>query len=60
MVIDQLKSEIEKAYKNNNLSNSLEAQKVAITKLERISEESQMLILQLEAELQTSNSRSFR
>lgn len=55
MVIDQLKSEIEKANKNNNLSNSLEVQRVAIAKLERISEESQMLILQLEAELQTSS-----
>ncbi|WP_417529326.1 hypothetical protein [Marinomonas shanghaiensis] len=55
MVIEQLKSEIEKAHKNDNISNSLEAQKVAIAKLERISEESQMLIFQLETELQNSN-----
>ncbi|GGN26288.1 MULTISPECIES: hypothetical protein [Marinomonas] len=55
MVIDQLKSEIKKAQKDGNTTNSLEAQKVAIAKLQRISDESQMLILQLELELKTSN-----
>tara|TARA_R110001606_G_scaffold53317_1_gene131542 strand:+ start:23038 stop:24552 length:1515 start_codon:yes stop_codon:yes gene_type:complete len=55
MVIEQLKSEIDKAYKNNNTYAAIEAQKVAITKMERMSKESQVLILQLEAELETSN-----
>jgi chromosome segregation ATPase len=55
MVIDQLKGEIEKAYKSNNSYNAVEAQKVAIAKMERMSAESQTLIFQLEAELKTSN-----
>jgi hypothetical protein len=55
MVIDQLKNEIDKAHKNNNSHAALEAQKVAVTKMERMSEESQAVILQLEAELETSD-----
>jgi hypothetical protein len=55
MVIDQLKSEIDKAYKSNNSHAAVEAQKVAVIKMERMSEESQTIILQLEAELETSN-----
>jgi chromosome segregation ATPase len=55
MVIEQLKNEIDKAYKNNNSHAAIEAQKIAITKMERMSKESQNLILQLEAELETSN-----
>ncbi|RBP84697.1 hypothetical protein EBI01_04010 [Marinomonas rhizomae] len=55
MVIEQLKNEIDKAHKNNNSHAALEAQKVAISKMERISKESQTLISQLEAELETSN-----
>lgn len=55
IVIDQLKNEIAKAQKNQNSKNAIEAQKIAITKLERMSVESQSLIMQLEAELQSSN-----
>jgi chromosome segregation ATPase len=55
MVIDQLKIEIEKASKNNNSQGAVEAQKVAIAKMSRMSEESQSLIAQLENELETSN-----
>jgi chromosome segregation ATPase len=55
MVIDQLKIEIEKASKNNNSQGAVEAQKVAIAKMARMSEESQSLIAQLENELETSN-----
>ncbi|WP_421851954.1 hypothetical protein [Marinomonas sp.] len=55
MVIEQLKNEIDKAYKNNNSHAAIEAQKVAITKMERMSKESQSLILQLETELEASN-----
>ena len=55
MVIEQLKNEIDKAYKNNNSHAAIEAQKIAITKMERMSKESQSLISQLDAELETSN-----
>lgn len=55
MVIEQLKNEIHKAYKSDNSHAAIEAQKIAITKMERMSKESQTLILQLEAELETSN-----
>lgn len=55
MVIEQLKNEIDKAYKNNNSHAALEAKKVAISKMERMSKESQTLIFQLETELETSN-----
>lgn len=55
MVIDQLKNEIDKANNSNNSQAAIEAQKVAISKMERMSKESQTLILQLEAELETSN-----
>jgi hypothetical protein len=55
MVIDQLKNEIEKTLKSNNSQGALEAQKVAIAKMERMSEESESLILQLDNELKSSN-----
>jgi len=55
MVIDQLKIEIEKAGKNNRSQDAIEALKIAIAKMERMSEESQSVIVQLDAELKTSN-----
>lgn len=55
MVIDQLKSEIKRASKKNHFQSSIEAQHVAITKLERISIESHALIFQLEEELKLSS-----
>ena len=55
MVIEQLKNEIEKAHKSNNSHAAIEAKKVAISKMERMSKESQTLIYQLETELETSN-----
>ncbi|MDE8603229.1 hypothetical protein M3I01_009935 [Marinomonas sp. RSW2] len=55
MVIDQLKIQIDKANKNNNSQGAVEAQRVAIAKMERMSEESQSLILQLDSELETSS-----
>jgi hypothetical protein len=55
MVIDQLKVQIDKANKNNNSQGAVEAQRVAITKMERMSVESQSLILQLDSELESSS-----
>ena len=55
MVIDQLKNEIEKNSNHKNPHNSIEAQKIAIAKMERMAEETQTLIIQLETELETSN-----
>lgn len=55
MVIDQLKNEIERASNNKNSHEAVEAQKIAISKMERMAEESQTLIIQLETELETSN-----
>ena len=55
LVIDQLKNEIEKALKNNSSQDAREAQKVAIAKMERMSKESESLILQLDNELKSTN-----
>ncbi len=55
MVIDQLKVQIDKTNKNNNSQDAVEAQRVAIAKMERMSEESQSLISQLDSELETSS-----
>lgn len=55
MVIEQLKNEIEKASSAKKPHEAIEAQKIAISKMERMSEESQTLIIQLEGELETSN-----
>ncbi|QUX95895.1 hypothetical protein C0J08_10900 [Marinomonas sp. CT5] len=55
MVIEQLKIEIERNNSLPNPQNTLEAQKVAISKMERMSKETQSLIIQLEQELETSN-----
>ena len=54
-VIDQLKNEMSKAQHNHTSHSVIEAQQAAIAKLERISKESQLLVLQLESELETSN-----
>ena len=55
MVIDQLKSEIDKAKSNNSSQDAIEAQRIAANKIERMCQESQTLITQLEAELETSS-----
>ncbi|AEF54796.1 hypothetical protein [Marinomonas posidonica] len=55
MVIDQLRNELEHAGHNPSSEQTTEAQKVAVTKLERMSQESQSLIFQLEAELESSD-----
>ncbi|MEP2617245.1 MAG: hypothetical protein ABJH25_04400, partial [Marinomonas sp.] len=55
MVIEQLKIKIDQARKNQGSGDGIEAQKIAIAKMERLAEESQTIILQLEAEMKTSN-----
>jgi len=55
IVIDQLKNEMKKASSNQSSYDLVESQKIAIAKMERISQESQTLITQLETELETSN-----
>lgn len=55
VVIEQLKAEIKKASKNDNVNNSIANQKMAIQKLERVSFESKTLITQLEEELKLSS-----
>lgn len=54
-VIDQLKNEMSKAQQNHTSHSTIEAQQTAFAKLERISKEYQLLVLQLESELETSN-----
>ncbi|KZN13165.1 hypothetical protein [Marinomonas sp. TW1] len=55
MVIDQLRNELEHAGQNASSEQAAQAQKVAVAKLERMSQESQSLIFQLEAELENSD-----
>lgn len=55
IVIEQLKNKIDLAKKSKDSGESVEAQKIAITKMEKIAEESQALIFQLESEMKTSN-----
>ncbi|MGO2356505.1 MAG: hypothetical protein ACTH58_17440 [Marinomonas foliarum] len=54
-VIDQLKNEMSRAQQNHTSHSRIEAQQTALAKLERIAKESELLILQLESELETSN-----
>ncbi|BFM48259.1 hypothetical protein [Marinomonas sp. THO17] len=55
LVIEQLRSELEYAKQHQASDKTLESQKVAVAKLERMSEESNSLVLQLENELQNSD-----
>ncbi|MFT2099217.1 hypothetical protein ACMUMQ_12735 [Marinomonas sp. 2405UD66-6] len=55
MVIEQLKIKIDQARKSQGSGDGIESQKIAIAKMERLAEESQTIILQLEAEMETSN-----
>ncbi len=54
-VIDQLKNEMARAQEHHTSHTTFEAQQTAVAKLERIAKESESLVLQLEAELETSN-----
>ncbi|ETX11521.1 hypothetical protein MUS1_09605 [Marinomonas ushuaiensis DSM 15871] len=55
IVIEQLKNEMKKVSSNKSPHDLVETQKVAIAKMERMSEETQTLVIQLETELQTYN-----
>ncbi len=55
MVIEQLKVEMDKATNNNSTHDAIEAQRIAAAKIERMCDESQNLIKQLEAELEASS-----
>ncbi|MBJ7538196.1 hypothetical protein [Marinomonas transparens] len=55
MVIEQLKNELDRAHKNNRHAEVAEMKRVALSKMERMCEESQSLTLQLEEELKASS-----
>ena len=55
LVIEQLRNELEHAKKHQTSNDTIESQKVAVNKLERMSQESQSLVMQLENELKNTD-----